>query len=131
MKSTILIKDESISGEINHQMEFEVEQKHLSVRELIQKRVYQEVENYNQKLPDYFHGLVQPTNAEEVLNGFRIRDRRKIDPEKQFYIALDAFQKNGFFILINNRQVTDLETQIQLNKTVEISFLKLTPLVGG
>ena len=45
-----------------------------------------------QPRPDqYFHGLIQPSDAERSLNGFKMRRRRRIDPEKQFELAKRAF----------------------------------------
>ncbi|WP_291787790.1 hypothetical protein [Maribacter sp.] len=46
-------------------------------------------------------------------------------------VALDAFQKNGYFILIDNKQAEDLEQEVLVSKTTEIAFVKLTQLVGG
>ncbi len=42
----------------------------ITVRELIRSRVYQEVKDYNTQQPEYFRGLVQPTEAEQTLNGY-------------------------------------------------------------
>jgi hypothetical protein len=127
----ITFKDETATGKILQELPIEVKAEILTVKDIIMARVQAEVESYNAKLPEYFNGLVQPTDAERVLNGYRLRERRQIDAEKQSYIALKAFQENGFFILIDNRQVDDLEEQILLRQNSEISFVKLTPLVGG
>ena len=127
----IIIKDDSISGKTKNQINLQVSEKSYTVKELIRKRIFQEVNHYNQRLPEYFNSLVQPTDAEQTLNGYRLKDKRHVDPEKQYYLALDAFLKNGFFILINDEQVEDLETQIQVVDNMEISFVKLTPLVGA
>lgn len=127
----LTLTDESLSGSILHQIAIEIENEKLTVRELIQARVNKEVELYNSKLPEYFKGLVQPTDAEMQLNGYKMKERRKIDPEKQVYIALDAFQRNGFFILIDDRQAEDLEQEFLVNEDTRISFVRLTPLVGG
>ena len=54
-----------------------------------------------------------------------------MDPEKQVYIALTAFQKNGFFLLLDTIQASSLEQEVFLTSDSKISFLKLTPLVGG
>jgi hypothetical protein len=89
------------------------------------------VEAYNTKLPDYFRGLVQPADAEKTLNGYKLKERKKVDAEKQRLIALDAFAKNGFFILIDNIQSESLEQMVVINDKTDINFVKLTPLVGG
>jgi len=54
-----------------------------------------------------------------------------IDAEKQTYVALDAFQKNGFFMLVNDYQVGDLHEEILVDEHTKVSFVRLTPLVGG
>jgi hypothetical protein len=127
----ILISDELLNGTISNQFEIEIESDTISIEELISKRVAMEVENYNNKLPEYFKGLVEPSDAEKTLNGFRLKKRQLIDVEKQVYVALDAFQKNGFFVLIDNQQVDELNQMVTLRSNSKISFVKLTPLVGG
>ncbi len=128
---TLLINDETAVGKILNQISLEVESETITVKELIMLRVNYEVEVYNQKLPDYFSGLVQPTEAERVLNGYKMREKRQIDAEKQCYIALKAFQENGYFILIDNHQAENLDKNILVTSDTTISFVKLTPLVGG
>ena len=128
----ITIKDATFSGDILNEIEIAVQNERTTVKDLIAARVESEVKSYNEKLPEYFKGLIQPSEAEKTLNGFKLRDRKKkIDIEKQILVALDAFQKNGYFILIDNQQVEDLEQEVLVSKTTEISFVKLTQLVGG
>lgn len=127
----ILIKDEQLNGTITNQFEIEIEDLSISTKDLIEKRVTSEVEIYNKKLPNFFNGLVEPTDAERTLNGFKLKPKQLIDIEKQVYIALDAFQKNNFFILVDNQQLEELDQKIALNKHSNVSFIKLTPLVGG
>lgn len=127
----ILISDELFNGTITNQFEIELESDTLSVKELITKRVSLEIEHYNKRLPQYFNGLVEPKDAERTLNGYKLKAKQLIDLEKQVYIALDAFQKNGFFMLIDNEQLEELEQVVTLRSTSKISFVKLTPLVGG
>ena len=45
--------------------------------------------------------------------------------------ALDAFQRNGFFVLVDDRQVEGLDEEIEIRLNTTISFVKLVPLVGG
>jgi hypothetical protein len=127
----ILIRDEQLNGTVTNEFEIEIENEMTSARELIEKRVIHEVGNYNKKLPEYFHGLVEPTEAEKTLNGFKLKKRQLIDPEKQVYVALDSFMKNGFFILVDNHQIEDINQVIKLTGHSKVSFLKLTPLIGG
>lgn len=128
----LTLKDTTLTGDILNQIKIAVKNERTTVKDLIAARVEAEVKTYNDKLPEYFNGLIQPTNAEKTLNGFKLRNRKQtIDIEKQVLIAWDAFQKNGYFILIDEEQVEDLEQEVLVSKTTEISFVKLTQLVGG
>lgn len=128
---TIAIKDENFSGSIIHEINLDFQQENVTVRDIITQRVIHEVENYNQKVPAYFNGLVEPSDAEKTINGFKLTTRKMIDAEKQVYVALDAFTKNGYFLLIDTIQSESLEQEVFLKSTTSISFIKLTPLVGG
>jgi hypothetical protein len=103
----------------------------ITVRELIRRRVYQEVKDYNTQQPEYFRGLVQPTDTEQTLNGYRLKRRRQIDWEQQFEQALQAFAGNGFVLLVDDRQMDDLEAEIVVSPETMVTFLKLVALVGG
>jgi hypothetical protein len=127
----ISITDELLNGTITNEFTIQFKSDQVTVEHIIAERVRIEVENYNEKLPTYFNGLVEPLEAEKSLNGYKLKKNQKIDVEKQIYVALDAFQKNGFFVLIDHLQVENLNETIQLKSSTSISFLKLTPLVGG
>ena len=127
----ITLKDENFAGEALSQILIEIEKDSCTLKEIIEKRVEAEVEKYNKVLPKYFTGLVQPTESEVTLNGYLIGNRRKIDVEKQVFVALNAFQKNSFFVLVDDEQITELDEVIELQSERKISFIKLTPLVGG
>mgnify|MGYP000901938458 CR=1 FL=1 len=104
---------------------------HILVRELIRLRVIAEVEAYNRDHSGLFTGLVRPTEAEQTLNGFRLAPGRLLDGHHQVETALDAFTSNGFVLLVNNRQVDDLDDEIDLTDQPIVTFLKLVQLVGG
>jgi len=59
--------------------------------------VRDEVRRYNEERGDVFQGLIQPTDTEARLNGYRMRKRRRIRPELQVDKAIEAFGANGFF----------------------------------
>jgi hypothetical protein len=75
-------------------------------------------------------GLVMPDGAQPP-DGFRMPAPGRIDWEQQADRALDAFRRNGFFILIDARQVTDLEEVLELTAESDIGFLRLVQPVGG
>lgn len=136
MPVTITIRDETTGGEVYAESPLELPAETLTARELIRERVYQEVQDYNQGTEaKQFHGLVQPTDAERVLNGrrteYRLPARRQIDWRTQFDAACRAFETNQFLLLVDNRQAETLDEQFTVNPRTEVSFVKLTPLVGG
>ena len=131
MAATLTIHDETTSGEKTSSFTLDFLSARITVRELIRKRVYEEVREYNLKMPEYFRGLVQPTDAEKVLNGYKLRKLRKIDWEEQYERALEAFERNGFFILVDDQQVESLDEEIEIKLRTQVSFIKLVPLVGG
>ena len=108
-----------------------VAEERITLRELIRARVFQEVADYNTRQGEIFRGLVQPSGAERLPNGFRLAERRQIDAQQQFERAIEAFEHNGFVVLVDNRQADDLDTAIDLHPDLSVSFLKLVPLVGG
>ena len=134
MSATLMIRDETATGVPVHEFPLEFSNERITVRELIRERVYQEVSEYNfrsRREGGLFRGLVQPTDAERTLNGFRVPKDRDIDWEAQLARAIDAFSRNGFFILVDDRQAETLDETIVISASTQVSFVKLTPLVGG
>lgn len=131
MATQILIRDETTAGKITHEQMMEFLTETVTVRELIRQRVYQEVKDYNRKKPEYFTGLVEPSEAEKTLNGYKLARPRQIDWKKQYDMAVELFQKCGFLILVDNFQPTTLEEEVKLKPDTVVSFVKLVPLVGG
>ena len=128
---TLTMTDESISGKATNSLQVQFSTALTTVRDIIEARVRAEVEQYNHKMPEYFKGLIEPGEAEKTLNGYKLKEKRKLDAEKQCFVALEAFQKNGFFLLIDNIQSESPDQMIVINEHTKISFIKLTPLVGG
>jgi hypothetical protein len=129
--ATVTITDQTTSGETTNELTLDFLDERVTVRELIRARVYQEVAEYNARRPETFRGLVQPTDAERVLNGYRLKQPRKVDWEAQYDRALRAFTGNGFLLLVDDRQLRDLDEVVELRHSTRVTFLKLVPLVGG
>ena len=75
--------------------------------------------------------LVEPTQSERTLNGYRLRERRQLDWQEQFQRATEAFERNDFFVLVGPRQAERLDDEFEVKVDTEVSFVKLVPLVGG
>jgi hypothetical protein len=131
MPSTLTILDQTTTGQTTGETVLEFLTESITLRELIRSRVYQEVQDYNRKQPEYFRGLVEPTDGERTLNGTRLRKGREVDWKQQFERACDAFDCNGFFVLVDDRQAESLDERITLRAGTRVNFVKLTPLVGG
>ena len=129
---SVTVKDETTSGETLAALQLQLESERVTVRELIRARVHQEVRDYNaQRATQIFRGLIQPTEAERELNGYRMKTARRIDPEAQTAAALRAFERGNVLLLVGDRQVEDLDDEVVLSPGTDVSFLKLVPLVGG
>jgi hypothetical protein len=124
------IRDETATGRAVGSIVLEVPGT-ITLRELIRLRVRDEVARYNARPTDRFNGLVRPVAAEEDLNGYRMRTAEPIDWERQADAALAAFARNGFFVLVADRQVEDLDEELTLDEASEVAFVRLVPLVGG
>jgi hypothetical protein len=103
----------------------------VGIREIIRRRVQQEVEQHNAAMSETFYGLVQPTDSERALNGYELRNERRLDPDEQVRVALDAFERRGFLVLFDERQVERLDDEVVLTGDNTVAFLRLMPLVGG
>ena len=104
----------------------------LTARDLISERVLAEcdrllVDSKGALAPF----LIKPTEDEIALNGVRSVRNNPMDPENRVKTALEAFETNGFILLVDDIQIESLDQEIKMTPTSVVTFLKLTPLVGG
>lgn len=125
---TLTVKDETAAGKILQKLFLDFETQYVTVRELIEARIREEIKRFENDRSNLQNGLVIPGDLENRLNN---KKRKPIDVEKQVFVALDAFLKNGFFILIDDEQTETLEQQFLVDEATQVTFIKLTPLVGG
>jgi hypothetical protein len=129
--ATLTVRDESTTGAAGNTFTLEFPTERITVRELIRERIYQEVQDYNRRDDGVFRGLVQPSDAEAALNGYKVKTRRAIKWQDQFERACEAFESNRILVLVGDRQAESLDETIEIRRGTEVSFLKLVPLVGG
>jgi hypothetical protein len=127
----LIVRDETTSGRVTNELVLTELPERFTVRELIRTRVREEVARHNASGGDVFRGLVQPTGAEEELNGWRLPVPRRLDWEEQAEVAVEAFRRNGFFVLVDDHQAIDLDEELAVTATTDVAFVRLTPLVGG
>ena len=131
--ATITVRDETFPGGQAAELVLEFLTERVTVRELIRGRVYQEVAEYNaaRALAAPEHRLIQPTATERLLNGTEQVAPQRLDWQRQYDRALQAFRRNAFLLLVDDRQCDALEALIELRADTRIIFLRLVPLAGG
>ncbi|MFD9358868.1 hypothetical protein [Streptomyces sp. NPDC060031] len=118
---SVMFVDETTGGGRTDGWEMEIAEERLVLRELIRRRIFQEVaESAARGSVAGKHRLVRP-----AAPGGRV------DPEVQTALALKAFERNGFLVLVGDRQITGLDEEMDLPFGTEVTFLKLVALVGG
>lgn len=127
MDAGIRIVDESPAGAILHELFLPVNAPRVSVRELIERRVREEVARWN--AAGDRPRLVEPEGVERELNG--PRRRHVVVGDAQVSRALAAFEAGRVIMLVDARQVTSLDDEIVIRADTVVTFIKLVPLVGG
>ncbi|MFE0424404.1 hypothetical protein [Streptomyces sp. NPDC058953] len=107
--------DETTSGDRSDGWGVEIAEERLALRELIRRRVHREIAEARAGTP------VRPGPGTGPGP----------DPDAETESALRAFERNGFLVLVGERQLTGLDEEIDLRPGTEVTFLRLVPLVGG
>ena len=123
---TITIKDESLSGS-QPSWKLDITEEQSTVREIIRRRIYQEVSEYNAKKRIHSSGLIPSTS----LSPSPADSAPSLDWQTHYDQAITSFEKRHYIVIINDQQVTHLDTPIHLSAQSTITFLKLVPLIGG
>ncbi|MGJ5752155.1 uncharacterized protein DUF4132 [Streptomyces puniciscabiei] len=131
LRAAVTFRDETATGKPVAAWEVAGLPDRMAVRELIGLRVQEEVARHNARPGNRFDGLVRPADAEVELNGYRLREPRRIGAECQAEIAERAFLAGGFFVLTGDRQVEDLDEVVELTVEPDLVFVELVALVGG
>lgn len=127
------IMDQSGAGKVAATITLDGVCSSITLRDLIRTRVREEVARHNAASAGtgFFRGLVMPDGAAPAPGGFLMPKPRRIDWEQQADKAMDAFGRNGFFVLVGGRQVTDSDESLELTPDTDIRFIRLVQLVGG
>jgi cell division protein FtsN len=131
MPLTVKIQDQSGAGRVKATTTLEGISSSITLRDLVRTRVREEVARYNAGPQPIFSGLVMPEGAQPTHEGFRMPRPRRIDWQQQADRAIQAFQRNGFFVLVDDRQVTELDEPLNLTADSDIRFIRLVQLTGG
>jgi hypothetical protein len=112
-----------------HEVTVELPAAPITMRELLRQRIEQEVAQYNAGGAETFRGLVTPHRVERELNP--PRRRRAIDAEQQVEAAITAFERTRLLVIVDDRQVEELDEPLVLRPDSDVAFVKLVPLAGG
>ncbi|PZG52929.1 hypothetical protein C1I98_06545 [Spongiactinospora gelatinilytica] len=129
--TSVTFRDETSAGRPLEEFTLPGLPDRISARALVRLRVREEVARHNAGPRRRRPGLVAPLEAEAELNGYEAGRPRPIDWERQADAAEAAFARNGFVLLTGERQIEDLDEEIDLTADPVISFVRLLPLVGG
>ncbi len=123
--------DETVSGEKIHTIKLRVDGERVSVRELITQRVHQEADKFNLERPVCFRALVQPAGAQQTSNGFRLAEHRDMDWQQQAAAACEGFSKRMISVLVDGREMLDLDNEIAINDNTNVTFVTFMPVIAG
>lgn len=128
---TVEVRDETTAGDVLGGLELQLQEERTNAREIIRARVHQEVRAHNatQASRASFRGLIRPSDEERALNP--PRRPRLIDADRQTEVAWDAFERGQMLLLVDDRQVTEMDEEVVLRPDSSAVFLKLVPLAGG
>jgi len=127
----VMVRDETMSGKAVESWVLPGLPDEITARELVRLRVREEVARFNATTTGVFRGLVRPTGSQEIPSGFVVGNGRRLDWEAQADTACAAFERNGFVMLVGDRQVDDLDEVIDLRQESTVAFIRLVALVGG
>ena len=135
MSVTLKGSEQSLAGEIFDNLQLELSGERITAKELIRSRVFQKVKDYNvsemHREDSTSDKLVPRDESEQILNGHPEITDRMADWQTEFHRAVESFRKKQILVLVDEKQLTDLDEVVQVDSTSEISFLRLTMLAGG
>ena len=141
MGINIRITDEHFGKSKLSIFEIEYPSEDVTIREIITRRVEEEVARVSHTLQNPNHIKVEhrmflagltKLSPEVLLNQDSItKPRKPIDVVSAVENAYKAFNAGKYFVLVNDLQYEKLDDKVKLTQNSEVIFLRLTPLQGG
>ena len=66
-----------------------------------------------------------------VEKEFSLRPEDKVSLSRRQEEALSAFKRGTFAMLVDGRQVTELDDRVNAAESSDLCFIRITPLAGG
>jgi hypothetical protein len=150
VSAVLKVYDKTLGRERKQVISVRLVSQKISVRDIISRRIQYEANALLQRYQkstvtaplsaEKISNLVVPGFVETVLNGPRkyggsregeVSASPLIDMEQQLAVAFEAFEKNQFLLLFDDKQVTSLDQDVTVTDTSSATFIRLVPLVGG
>lgn len=129
MTITLAVCEKTPGGSAPSQYDIEVHDERQTVRELIRNIVFHQVYDHNTATREWQRIIA--AEAEMKRNPKHEHAGKALDWVPKYEQALSAFEKNQIVLLVDDRQIEDLDSEILVNRNTKVTFLKLIPLVGG
>lgn len=141
MAAVLKVVDKQLGQSASGGFELRLASERLTARELIQRRVAEEIALVNDK-------RVKTRSAHDRARSFLIRfdaspveaklNRPKratpparLDETAEIEAAIEGFEAKAYVMLFDDRQVEDLDDELTVLPNSEVVFLRMIPLVGG
>jgi hypothetical protein len=139
MAATLKVVDQHLGGDAGQRsagIKLRVTSERVTAREIIRSRVEAEVHalNLGRKLHAERGVGAELPDAEQRLNALPTRSwawMTSLDVEAEIGRATTAFARRQFVMLLDDRQIDDLDEAVGLRPDSEVVFVHLTPLKGG
>ncbi len=141
MSAVLRIVDKQLGQAAHESFELHLASERLTVRELIERRVADEVEQLNQNRSKTrrehdraraFLVRIDRDTTEKRLNASKPpRHQTTLNESAEIETAIKGFTSNAFVLLFDDHQVADLDCELTVTPTSEVVFLRMVPLVGG
>ncbi len=130
MPVTITVKNESLQDGTQPSWPLEIYEECSTLREIIRSRIYQDINEYNARRRTQQLCLIPPMLCQSQ-GKTGTGDRPRLDWQAQYEHAIKAFEKKSYIVIVDDKQVTQLDSPVQLTSESCVTFFKLVPLVGG
>ena len=110
---------------------------HLRLRDLITSIVIKEVEAFRLRQEERkLARVMSRQQIEQGVTGGKVDPgehdlQQEVNVDEAIAVALQAFEDGLYFVFIDDIQQTHLDSEVFLNTSSKVMFLRLTALVGG
>jgi hypothetical protein len=129
-ENAVIMRDENFAKKAVSELLVKLSSERMTARELISARVRTEAALSVGAISGNHRILVEPTAEEKALNS-GVKEHTVVGVKEQILKALTAFEDNVFFLLVDDKQIGDLEDIVVIRPDAVVTFLRLTPLKGG